>query len=137
MTPRLDSSRAAATHLGPEARRALRALLVRQHRVNAEQAVAHEETARELAGHTDADSVIERELGEVCAARCRDAVREAEHALERLEAGTYGSCEACGAAIPLERLLAIPETRRCVTCPSRRPGLHREPNPRLAEAQGW
>lgn len=34
----------------------------------------------------------------------------------RLEAGTYTTCARCGAAIPSERLLAVPTTSRCVTC---------------------
>jgi len=37
-------------------------------------------------------------------------------ALARLEAGTFGQCVACGAAIPPERLRARPVTDRCVSC---------------------
>ena len=39
---------------------------------------------------------------------------EVTAALERVEAGTYGSCTVCGVAIPDERLHAIPWTRTCV-----------------------
>jgi RNA polymerase-binding transcription factor DksA len=35
-------------------------------------------------------------------------------ALERIEAGTYGKCVACGRSIPRERLEAVPETPYCV-----------------------
>lgn len=117
MTPEVEPSRPAASHRSAQVRAELRALLVAQQRINAEQAAAHEATARELSGNTDADSVIERELAEVCATRARQALQEAEHALDRLAAGTYGTCEACGAAIPFERLQAIPEARYCVACP--------------------
>lgn len=37
-----------------------------------------------------------------------------EHALQRLDAGTYGRCEACGKTISDERLEALPATRFCV-----------------------
>ena len=37
-------------------------------------------------------------------------------ALDRIEAGTYGLCPACGAAIAPARLEAIPESERCTDC---------------------
>jgi DnaK suppressor protein len=40
-------------------------------------------------------------------------------ALRRLEAGSYGICVGCRSAIPYGRLLAMPETARCVTCAAR------------------
>lgn len=39
---------------------------------------------------------------------------EIDHALERLEAGTYGRCEACGREIGDERLAARPAARFCI-----------------------
>ncbi len=37
-----------------------------------------------------------------------------EHALRRLDEGTYGTCEACGRPIGPERLEAQPATRLCL-----------------------
>jgi len=37
-------------------------------------------------------------------------------ALERMEAGTYGVCTACGSAISYERLLVFPEAPECGNC---------------------
>lgn len=37
-----------------------------------------------------------------------------EHALARLDEGTYGTCEICGEMIPTARLEAIPATSRCI-----------------------
>ena len=37
-----------------------------------------------------------------------------EHALQRLDDGTYGTCEACGKPIGDERLEAMPAARFCV-----------------------
>ena len=39
---------------------------------------------------------------------------DVEHALRRLDDGTYGTCEVCGATIPDERLEALPATRLCL-----------------------
>lgn len=41
---------------------------------------------------------------------------EIDAAQARLAAGTYGACEGCRQAIPLERLRAMPTARHCVTC---------------------
>lgn len=41
---------------------------------------------------------------------------EVVEALARLDAGTYGRCVDCGAALPEERLEARPEAARCVAC---------------------
>ncbi len=45
-------------------------------------------------------------------------VSEVRAALERLDAGTFGTCENCGKPIAKERLEVIPYTRRCTKCES-------------------
>ncbi len=42
-----------------------------------------------------------------------------EASLERIEDGTYGQCEECGARIPKTRLNAIPYANLCVKCAAR------------------
>jgi RNA polymerase-binding protein DksA len=42
--------------------------------------------------------------------------RNLNAALERIEQGTYGTCERCNGRIPDERLDAIPYTPYCVDC---------------------
>lgn len=37
-------------------------------------------------------------------------------ALERVKAGTYGTCMTCGSAIPPERLEYLPDTPFCTPC---------------------
>ena len=39
---------------------------------------------------------------------------DVEHALQRLDDGSYGTCEACGKPIDDERLEALPATRFCL-----------------------
>ena len=46
-------------------------------------------------------------------------LEQIEAALERIEDGTYGECEECGARIPKQRLNAIPYAIMCVKCASR------------------
>lgn len=41
---------------------------------------------------------------------------DVDAALDRLEQGTYGVCERCGAPIPEARLEARPVARTCVPC---------------------
>jgi DnaK suppressor protein len=48
-----------------------------------------------------------------------DLLSKANRALERIEAGTYGICESCGAAIPIERLEVLPYSTLCVECAAR------------------
>lgn len=43
----------------------------------------------------------------------RDALRET---LGRLDNPTYGACEQCAGFIGVERMLALPFTRRCIRC---------------------
>jgi DnaK suppressor protein len=40
-------------------------------------------------------------------------------ALERLDDGTYGTCETCLQPIPIERLQALPFAGQCVACKSK------------------
>jgi DnaK suppressor protein len=40
-------------------------------------------------------------------------------ALQRMAAGTYGSCVVCGAPIAFERLMVFPEAPNCVECTAR------------------
>jgi DnaK suppressor protein len=46
----------------------------------------------------------------------REILDDVNAALERISAGTFGKCEACGGSIAEERLQAIPYTRHCLRC---------------------
>ena len=63
----------------------------------------------------DANGIDERAMvTEVSAARF--TLEEIEAALGRLEAGTFGTCQACGTGVPFERLEAMPHVRYCAGC---------------------
>ena len=46
----------------------------------------------------------------------KELLEQIEHALERIEEGTYGACESCGNAIGKMRLQAFPRATLCLTC---------------------
>lgn len=48
-----------------------------------------------------------------------DLLSKANRALERVQAGTYGTCESCGKSIPIERLEVLPYSTLCVECAAR------------------
>ena len=56
----------------------------------------------------------EQQIGVLANIQARQA--QVERALERIDAGTYGSCESCGRAIAPERLEAFPSVTSCVAC---------------------
>lgn len=49
-------------------------------------------------------------------AELRQELDDVEAAMKRLEEGTYGQCEVCGAALPAAQLEAEPAARRCPAC---------------------
>jgi DnaK suppressor protein len=55
-------------------------------------------------------------LGQIDAARTR--VRQIDGALEKMDDGTYGTCERCGEPIQEARLEVRPLSTRCVDCAS-------------------
>ena len=67
--------------------------------------------------HNFADaSSVAAEQGEVrvLAEQLRSLLAEVEHALTKIDVGTYGICETCGETISPPRLEAMPGTRFCV-----------------------
>ncbi|MEW2449968.1 TraR/DksA C4-type zinc finger protein [Streptomyces parvulus] len=71
------------------------------------------------AGDDEADTGsknITREHELALAATAREVLTQTEHALERLDAGTYGLCENCGNPIGKARMQAFPRATLCVEC---------------------
>ena len=59
---------------------------------------------------------FERQQVDALIRRSRAHLVEIDRALARLEGGTYGTCERCGAAIPQARLEIRPTASTCVAC---------------------
>lgn len=74
------------------------------------------------AGDDDADTGtknITREHEMSLAATAREMLAQSEHALERLDEGTYGRCESCGNPIGKARMQAFPRATLCIDCKQR------------------
>jgi DnaK suppressor protein len=93
-----------------------------------EEAVAQNQKLRlveigDAAGDDQADSgskTAERDAATSLIRTLLDRRTQAEHAMQRLEDGTYGNCEGCAKPIPVERLAVFPSATSCVACQSNR-----------------
>ncbi|MEU3456976.1 TraR/DksA C4-type zinc finger protein [Micromonospora sp. NPDC006766] len=89
-----------------------------------EQAVLQSQVLRlveigDTAGDDQADSgtkTAERDTAQSLLRTILDRRAQFEHALTRLDEGTYGFCEGCAAPIPVERLEIFPSATSCVSC---------------------
>jgi RNA polymerase-binding transcription factor len=66
-------------------------------------------------GHTIA---FERQQVAALLREARSRLLQLDHALVRLDDGSYGLCEVCGNPIGEERLRALPGAERCIECAS-------------------
>lgn len=57
----------------------------------------------------------ERGEAEALAGKLRETLDDVEHALAKLDDGTYGLCEECNEPIAAARLEAMPAARFCIT----------------------
>ena len=77
----------------------------------------------DAAGDDQADSgskTAERDAASSLIRTLLDRRTQAEHAMQRLEDGTYGYCEGCAKPIPVERLTVFPSATSCVACKQNR-----------------
>ena len=65
-----------------------------------------------------ASDARDREINTILSDRDRIKLQAVDEALERLDDGSYGKCEECGADIAEGRLVALPFSLLCVTCQS-------------------
>jgi DnaK suppressor protein len=80
------------------------------------------EQARDAEDDSFSNLIVDLNLADID----RDAqeLRRIDHALSRLNSGTYGECIDCRQPIPLARLEAEPTAARCVTCQDRYEKMH-------------
>ena len=71
----------------------------------------------EVADQKDEAAILQRaEVDDAQLKRDLAEMASVERALERLEAGTYGDCAACGEPISLQRLQVQPAAELCTAC---------------------
>ena len=69
-----------------------------------------------------ASETFDRELDEGLGEGAQRRLEQIDAALARIEAGGYGTCEACGRPIAEERLRAVPWTTLCIEDQRKREG---------------
>jgi RNA polymerase-binding transcription factor DksA len=116
--PRPDAARLADNVIS-----ALRTSLVEALAAQVAEVAALRATIDDLAGDTDVDGVLACQVAERARLHCLEVVAEIQHAVRRIDDGTFGACERCGASVALECLEATPYARRCATCPGPTPRL--------------
>ena len=62
------------------------------------------------------NKTFEREHEMSLANNAREMMRQVQHALGRIEDGSYGSCEGCGKPVGKFRLQAFPRATLCLAC---------------------
>ena len=89
----------------------LRAMLEEQREFRLEQlAELHEPAPHSPLGSTDPEIVRSLVSG------AREALRDIQAALWRMDEGRYGWCVSCGNSIEVPRLEILPQTARCMSC---------------------
>jgi RNA polymerase-binding transcription factor DksA len=91
--------------------------------VRSEYADLHDQSEQQVTGELSNNDQHQADIGTETFDRERDLslleqveaeLSDIDHALERLETGTYGTCEACGKDIADERLEVLPAARFCL-----------------------
>jgi|GEM_PF-1690531 len=105
----------------PTDRKDARAALERELRKAARSAGLTHDAARSVAADVcrldgGGGEMAVKELLATLNDRDRERMRHLTAALRRLEAGEYGTCEACGGSISDARLDIMPEAMTCVQC---------------------
>jgi RNA polymerase-binding transcription factor DksA len=60
--------------------------------------------------------IVRWEMDKALLEQNRERKEELERALARIQQGTYGTCEQCGAPIHPDRLAILPGARTCIRC---------------------
>ena len=64
----------------------------------------------------DASLAVEREKDQALRRNLRALLLDVRAALNKLDRGTYGTCDSCGQPISPQRLQALPHTTLCIAC---------------------
>ena len=67
---------------------------------------------------TRMDAIVHKSISEATLREAEASLSMLEQALNNIDAQSFGICCGCKVEIPLERILAIPEVRLCVSCAS-------------------
>lgn len=68
---------------------------------------------------TRMDAIGQKSVAEANLRNAEETLIKLEEALVKIEDPDFGLCERCKQPIPIERILALPETKTCVHCVGR------------------
>jgi RNA polymerase-binding protein DksA len=108
--------------LTAEKQRALERLAGLTHDFQAMVAASRDTNADDEHDPEGATIAFERSQVDALVRQAQHQLDEIEAAQQRLDTGTYGVCEVCGAPIGDARLEARPTARRCIRCAASTPG---------------
>ena len=104
--------------------KAKQALMEEQNNIKQQLQRLHDSAKHESIGYgnhmaDDATEAFDQAVDEALMREAESALEEINVALRKLDNGTYGLCETCGARIERARLEVLPQARHCMTCQSR------------------
>ena len=102
--------------LAAENTRALQHLVDLTHDFDAVVAASRDTNADDEHDPEGATIAFERSQIEALVRQAKHHLEEIDAAVKRLDAGTYGTCEACGTPIGKDRLAARPAAGVCILC---------------------
>ncbi|RLD88689.1 MAG: TraR/DksA family transcriptional regulator [Bacteroidetes bacterium] len=65
------------------------------------------------------DAIINKSVNETALRTAEDKLKNINIALERIDDVKFGICISCGKPIPIQRLMVMPESSKCVRCAGR------------------
>ncbi len=65
---------------------------------------------------TRMDAIVNKSVNDAALATAKSRLAGLEYAAKRLDDPEFGYCVECGESIPMQRLLAMPESTLCVDC---------------------
>jgi len=65
------------------------------------------------------DAINNKSVNEAALVTAKDKLKNINLALERIDDKEFGICVQCGEPIPIQRLIIMPESSRCVACARR------------------
>ncbi len=68
---------------------------------------------------TRMEALNTRAVSQVSLQSVKDKFNQLTHALERMDQEGFGICNVCKEPLPVDRILAVPNTRICVPCQTR------------------
>jgi len=71
---------------------------------------------RALGRITRMESLSDQGISTAALRQNQERLYKLEQALEHIDRPEFGDCAVCGRPIPTERLMALPESTRCVAC---------------------